>query len=210
MELFVFSNLAMLDLRERRPGDALSITEHVLEGRPGGRVGAIFAVRAARALAQGGESRRALDAVDRADVLLGEGITTGDPSWAWWFDTAELAWHRATAHAELGDWVAAVEGYREACETRSTIREAAGVGRPDRRRRSDFNDLAHLVDALVRIEEWPEVEDLMPEVLDYVGSIRSARTVRVLQRIVKQVHRCPTATSTVEDQVEQLDVALQS
>jgi transcriptional regulator with XRE-family HTH domain len=206
MEVFVFANLAMIDLQQREPGEALSITAHVSEHQPAGRVGALFAVREARALAQRGERPRALDTVDRARVLLDEGIAAGDPAWSWWFDSAELSWHRATVHAELDDWPAAVDGYWEAYSMRGA--NCSRADGPSRRRRSDFNDLAHLVEALTAIAAWPEVEQLMPAVLAEAAEISSTRTTRVLRRATRRITRSPTTSSTVQDQAEDLSTLL--
>lgn len=89
-------------------------------------------------------------------------------------------------HAELGDWVAAVDGYREAYETRSALRAAAGV---TGRRRVVYNDLAHLLEALAATEAWADIEVLLPATLDDVGEIGSARTRRVLRRVVRRAAR---------------------
>ena len=203
MERFTFANLAMVNLQMRQPGEALAIAEHVLDGHPTGRVGALFTVRAARGWAQQSEGRRALGALDRARVLLDEGIAVGDPSWSWWFDLAELAWHRATVHAELGDWAAAVEDYHEAYETR-----AAAAGQASPRPRVVQNDLAHLLEALAAVEGWADIEVLLPTALDDVGEIGSARTRRVLRQVVRRATRAKVKTSTVEDQVEALAAKL--
>lgn len=201
MERFTFANLAMVNLQMRQPGEALAIAEHVLDGHPAGRVGALFTVRAARGLAQQSEAGRALDALDRARMLLDEGIAASDPSWSWWFDLAELAWHRATVHAELGDWVAAVDGYHDAYETRAA---AAGSPRP----RVVQNDLAHLLEALAAVEAWADIEVLLPAALDDVGEIGSARTRRVLRQVIQRATSARVKTSTVEDQVEALAAKL--
>lgn len=108
-------------------------------------------------------------------------------------------------HAELGDWVAAVDGYREAYETRSALRAAAGV---TGRRRVVYNDLAHLLEALAATEAWADIEVLLPAALDDVGEIGSARTRRVLLQVVRRATSARVKTSTVEDQVEALAAKL--
>ena len=74
---------------------------------PGGRLPAIprlkalFLTRKARALAQGGDES-ALRLLPEIRSLFLDGVSDGDPAWAWWIDERELAWHEAMIQRDLG------------------------------------------------------------------------------------------------------------
>ena len=93
MELFELAQLAMQSIHLERPGEALRIADEVIDNaRTGPRVGAVFHVRRARALAQLGDRGGALDQHDRAAAVLRAGdASSHDPDWTWWVDDAELA-----------------------------------------------------------------------------------------------------------------------
>jgi hypothetical protein len=76
----------------------------------------------------------------KARALLADGVNSRDPEWTWWVADAELAWHDAHAMASIGEGIAAVDLFRQAVDLRPSIH-----------RRSRYNDLAHLLDALVRV-----------------------------------------------------------
>lgn len=197
MELFELDHLAMQAIYEHRPDEALRVAEQMIsDGRVSGRTSGLFRIRRARALAQTGERRGALDDIDHVRTLLTEGIGADDPAWTWWVDDAELAWHEASIHADLGDWAAACDIYEAAWELRG------GRETPSWRpwsTRAAYNDLAHLLDAQVHVATWPAAERSLVALFPMVAEIGSARTSRVLQGVVDRIEQSTTATSTLVD-----------
>jgi hypothetical protein len=86
-----------------RSGEALQIVRSVLEGdyRLSPRLKALFLTRKARALAQGGDES-ALHLIPEIRSLFLDGVSDGDPVWAWWVDERELDWQEAMVQRDLG------------------------------------------------------------------------------------------------------------
>jgi hypothetical protein len=103
IELLTLQNSSMHAAHQGRPREALHIARSVLEGdyRLSPRLRALFLTRKARALAQGGDES-ALRLFPQIRSLFLEGVSDGDPAWAWWIDERELAWHEAMTQRDLG------------------------------------------------------------------------------------------------------------
>lgn len=210
MEWFELSHLALLDVHQRHSAEALAIAEQTIEaGRLPPRVRALFTIRAARALAQGGHRARALDALGRAAGALQESVTARDPHWAWWLDSSEMAWHRGIVHLELGEPHAAMPHLQDAAQGRlrrgpyTGGKNVTAAGQPWGR--AAYNDLAHLLQALVDVAAWREAEEVMPTVLDFTREVRSARTEVMLRRAVQRTARAAAGpSSTLRDMGEQV------
>jgi tetratricopeptide (TPR) repeat protein len=201
MELFELNHLAMQSLYLRRPREAMRIADDVLdEGRLPPRVVALFDIRRGRASAQYGDRERALRALDKARSALDSSITARDPKWTWWVDEAEVIWHRATAHAELGEWHDAVLLFQEATSLRPSSR------------RSAFNNAAHFLDSLVRVHAWRDAEEtLINDVIPKTEEIRSMRTTNLLLRTIGRIEKSrDVATSTLVDSATDLRHLLRS
>jgi hypothetical protein len=130
----------------------------------------------------------------RARSQLAEGIGSDDPQWTWWLTDRELDWHDGMVLANLGDWQAAVDAFwnsAQAC--------------PENRPRTIYNDLGHLTEGLVQVQAWSEAERAFGDVLRLAVEVGSARTERLLHRVVALVGAAgPTATSTVQDMAQEL------
>jgi hypothetical protein len=103
IELLTLQNSSMHAASQGRPREALQIVRSVLEGdyRLSPRLKALFLMRKARALAQGGDAS-ALRLLPEIRSLFLDGVSSGDPAWAWWIDERELAWHEAMVQRDLG------------------------------------------------------------------------------------------------------------
>jgi hypothetical protein len=188
MELFVLSQLAMQSVYLHRSREALRIADQGLAlGSPSPRVEAIFHVRRGRALAQLGADTGSREALTKAQALLASGVTNRDPGWSWWVSDAELAWHEGHAAASLGRRIPAVDMFRQAVDLRPAVR-----------RRGRYNDLAHLLDALVRVSAWEDAEEVVAE-LRLSDSIDSGRTATLLRQVAARVARTPDAPSSLVD-----------
>ncbi|GAA2109182.1 helix-turn-helix transcriptional regulator [Actinomadura alba] len=193
MELFELSHLAMQSLYLLRPAEALRITDEVLEGgRLVPRVAALFEMRRGRALAQMGDERRALDALDRASAALSDGVGGRDPHWTWWVDDTEITRHKATARAQLGQWGQAVPLFESAADD---CRGGSLYGKLD---------LAQLLQALVEVGDWRRAEDIITEACGLAGSIGPGRAANLFREVVARIVRDDDAPSTVSDTAEHL------
>jgi tetratricopeptide (TPR) repeat protein len=216
MELFELSHLALINLHERQSREALRIVEHTIE--PGGlapRVEALFKLRAARALAQGGDRARALATLDQASSALQESLHPRDPHWTWWLDTSELAWHRGILHMELGDLRTAMPYLDEAAHGRlnrdpyaPTVQAGSVTARGEEWGRAAYNDLVHLLLALTMAGAWQETEAIAVTVGDFTREVVSARTEVMLRAAVRKVMRAQYdsdgPSSTLSDLAEQI------
>jgi len=103
IELLTLQNSSMHAASQGRPGEALQIARSVLEGdyRLSPRLKALFLMRKARALGQGGDES-SLRLVPEIRNLFLEGVSDGDPPWAWWIDEHELDWQEAMIQRDLG------------------------------------------------------------------------------------------------------------
>lgn len=222
MELFQLSHLALLDVHVRRPQEALQIAEHTIDGAVlAPRVEALFKLRAARALAQGGDRARALAVLDAAGGALQESLHPRDPEWTWWLDSSEMHWHRGMLHLELGDPKAAVPHLGQAAQgriARGTYAPPDGAG-PDAGTvdaapaggRAAYNDLAHLLLVLTMAQAWREAEEAAAAVIALSREVASARTEAVLWPAVRNVlrarHGAGGPSSTLVDAAEHVCAA---
>ncbi|MFD0857155.1 hypothetical protein ACFQ07_33435 [Actinomadura adrarensis] len=193
MELFQLSHLAMQSVQLHRAAEAYRIVGDVLgteELAP--RVGALFNIRRGRALAQMGDRMGAFDALDSACSTLDQGISPRDPYWTWWVTDPEISWHRAMAHAELGEWSVSVSLFQEAARQRTEYQRAW------------YNDQAHLLNALVHVRAWQDAEPVILELLNGAGAVESGRTTNLLRRVADRIARAKDVPSTVTDAAGEL------
>lgn len=196
MELFELASLAMQSIHLHRPGEAMRIATDVLDSdRLSARTEALFHVRQARALAQTGDRRRALDTLHRASAQLSAGASNRDPAWTWWIDDSELAWQEAMCLSDDGDRHAAVDLFQRAYDLRSPSA-----------RRARFNDLAHLLDGQTAAGAWHDAEVTMLSLLAEMSDVRSGRTSALLRRIAAAIlrERDHGPSTTLVDAAEQL------
>jgi DNA-binding XRE family transcriptional regulator/tetratricopeptide (TPR) repeat protein len=184
VELLQLAHMAMQSVHLRRGREALRVAEHVLDDRAlSPRVAGLFQLRRARALAALEDRARSLDALAQAKALIREGTTSRDPAWAWWIDENEMTWHAAMLHADLGQLTRAVDLFQ------ATVRDHPAVGR------RQYNNLAHLLDALTAVGAWSDAEPVLTEVLPMVDEIGSTRTERLLGRAAGRIGRAQVPES---------------
>ncbi|GAA4087273.1 helix-turn-helix transcriptional regulator [Actinomadura miaoliensis] len=187
MELFELTHMSMQAVHLGHPAEALRIADGLLADQSlAPRVTALFNIRRGRALAQLGHQNRAFDAIDSARSAIADGINERDPYWTWWVTETEITWHKGMAHAELGNWGAAVPLLHESVEGRTAYRRAL------------YNDRAHLLNALVHVASWADAERIIGDISGQVGEVGSSRTTNLLRRIVRRVPHAG-APSTVAD-----------
>jgi hypothetical protein len=178
IELLLYAAMAMQSVYLNRPREALRIADGLLDtDQLSGRVAAVFHIRRGRALAQLGD-RSGLDDLQRAAALLADGPRAGDPPWTWWVETSELTWHQAMCQVSLGNHTRAVELFQRTLELR-----------PAGTRRARYNDLAHLLEALVRVEAWRDADEMAGLLLPLAGQVGSGRTTHLLQRVAHHATR---------------------
>lgn len=195
MELFQLSHLALLDLRIRHGREALHIAENVVEpGRIAPRVKGLFQLRAARALAQAGDRRRALDTLHRAAGAMQDSTHPRDPHWTWWLDNCELACHRGIVFLELGEHTRAMPYLNEAAYARLSRATYNGTvtAHGGQWCRAAYNDLAHLFLALTMAKAWTDAEPVAVTVAAFTHEVSSARTEVMIRR---GVHNIMTAAA---------------
>ncbi|GAA4136378.1 helix-turn-helix transcriptional regulator [Actinomadura keratinilytica] len=187
MELFELTHMSMQSVYLGHPAEALRITDGLLRAQHlAPRVAAVLNIRRGRALAQLGDRNGAFDALDNARSAIADGINERDPYWTWWVTETEIAWQKGMAHAELGDWRAAVPLFYETVAGRTASRRAL------------HNDRIHLLDALVHTASWADAEQVIGVVSGQLGEVGSSRGTNLLRRIVRRMADA-NAPSTVTD-----------
>lgn len=170
MELLILQNMSMHAGHLSRPVEALRIARMVLESnRLSPRLQALFRTREARALALAGDDSTAKRTFHHARSLYLDGVRDDDPSWAWWINDQELAWHEAMIQADSADWNRAADTFQASIEV--------APGREVRRR---YNHLASLLDAQIHAQAWGEVDQTIERLMPFTDEVGSTRTATTL------------------------------
>jgi hypothetical protein len=67
-----------------------------------------------------------------------------------------------------------------------------------------FNDLAHVLDAAVRVRAWPEAEDALLQTFPLLPDVGSRRTTNLLLGAAEHIHGARSGGSTLADAAEAL------
>ncbi|MFD8067911.1 helix-turn-helix domain-containing protein [Streptomyces parvulus] len=178
MQWFALDMLAMQDVQNGNPGEALRISEELMtNARVPGRVALLGRVRHARALALTGDRTRTLDAVQRAQGALQDSIGPRDPQWAWWVDEMEVIGHRGEALVSLGDFKGALPYLQKANE----LVKPGGRG-------ALYYAVAELT-ALANVGAWRESETTLTRIGSILESVASSRNTSRLMRTLRIIER---------------------
>ncbi|MFJ8790447.1 helix-turn-helix domain-containing protein [Streptomyces sp. NPDC102462] len=178
MRWFALDMLAMQDVQEGNPAEALSISEELMTNpRVPGRVALLGRVRHARALALTGDRTRTLKAVERAQGALQDSIGPRDPQWAWWVDEMEVIGHRGEALMSLGDFKEALPHVQRANE----LVKPGGRG-------ALYYSVAELT-ALANLGAWRESETTLTRIGSILESVASSRNTSRLKRTLRIIER---------------------
>ena len=198
IELLTLQNSSMHAASQGHPREALQIARSVLEGdyRLSPRLRALFLTRKARALAAGGDES-ALALLPEIRELFLQGVSDGDPAWAWWFDQRELDWHEAMVHRDLGLSGRAVDQF-----------ERSVMAIPADEIRSQYVHRAYLLQAQVDTGTWDAAEQTIRQLLPLSREVASTRTVVLLRGIPGQLARNAKVPGAFQEQVAMLSAAL--
>lgn len=178
MNWFALDMLAMQDVQNGNPGEALRISEELMTNpRVPGRVALLGRVRHARALALTGDRTRALNAVERAQGALQDSISNRDPQWAWWVDEMEVIGHRGEALISLGDYKGALPHLQRANE----LVKPNGRG-------ALYYSVAELT-ALAQVGAWRESETTLSRISVILESVASSRSRARLKGALRVIER---------------------
>jgi hypothetical protein len=194
VELLTLQNASMHAGHLGMPNEALAIADSVLDGpyhlTP--RLRALFLIRKARALAQGGDGA-ALALIKQARSLYDDGVDDGDPAWAWWIDERELSWHEAMCREGLGDLHGARDRFERSVEAT-----------PGDATRSQYLHRGYLLHAQVGSRSWSAAAATMQELVPLSVQVASNRTMRLILDALDGVDRAGTAPPGVKDAGRQL------
>lgn len=197
MELFVLQNISMHAGDLGRGRECFDIVTYVLSaGGLSPRVESLFRLREARALALLGADIDARRQLTLAKNLHAEGVRDDDPSWAWWVDEAEFAWHEATINVDLGHPKPALDLF-----------EAAAIGIPERRTRTRYSYRASALLSQVSNRSWTNSEHSMVMLLRYAGYIGSRRGNALIEQALSQLDEAD-APEAIRDLARELRLAL--
>ena len=198
IELLTLQNSSMHAGAQGRPREALQIARSVLEGdyRLSPRLKALFLTRKARALAQSGDVS-ALYLLPEIRNLFLDGVSSGDPAWAWWVDERELAWHEAMIERDLGLENRAITQF----ERSVVATQATEV-------RSQYLHRAYLFESQVDNETWGAAEQTARELVPLATEVASTRTVVLLRNALRRLASHAKVPSTLEEQAGMLSVTL--
>ncbi len=198
VELLTLQNSSMHAAAEGRPREALHIARSVLEGnyKLSPRVKALFLMRKARALAQGGDES-ALALLPEIRNLYLNGVSDIDPGWAWWIDDRELAWHEAMVERDLGFAGQAIDHF-----------ERSVVATPADEIRSQYLHRVYLLQSQVDNSTWDAAERTARQLIPLAREVASTRTAVILRRISGQLAKHGTVPSGFQEQFSALRAAL--
>lgn len=198
VELLTLQNSSMHAAAEGRPREALHIARSVLEGnyKLSPRVKALFLMRKARALAQGGDES-ALALLPEIRNLYLNGVSDIDPGWAWWIDDRELAWHEAMVERDLGFAGQAIDHF-----------ERSVMATPADEIRSQYLHRAYLLQSQVDNSTWDAAERTARQLIPLAREVASTRTAVILRRISGQLAKHGTVPSGFQEQFSALRAAL--
>jgi transcriptional regulator with XRE-family HTH domain len=198
IELLTLQNSSMHAASQGRPREALQIARSVLEGdyRLSPRLRALFLTRKARALGQGGDES-SLRLFPEIRNLFLEGVSDGDPSWAWWIDEHELDWQEAMTQRDLGLASRAITQF-----------ERSVAATPATEIRGQYIHRAYLLQAQVDNSTWNAAEQTIRQLLPLVTEVASARTVVLLREILRQLAISVKVPLSVQEQAAMLSAAL--
>jgi len=198
IELLTLQNSSMHAAQQGRPREALHIARSVLEGdyRLSPRLRALFLTRKARALAQGGDES-ALRLFSQIRSLFLEGVSDGDPAWAWWIDERELAWHEAMTQRDLGQASRSISHF-----------EQSVIATPATEIRSQYLHRSYLLQSQVDNSTWNAAEQTIRQLLPLAAEVASTRTVVLLRRILLQLATRDKVPVTVQERAAMLSAAL--
>ena len=198
VELLTLQNSSMHAAAEGRPREALHIARSVLEGnyKLSPRVKALFLMRKARALAQGGDES-ALALLPEIGNLYLNGVSDTDPAWAWWIDDRELAWHEAMVERDLGFAGQAIDHF-----------ERSVMATPADEIRSQYLHRAYLLQSQVDNSTWDAAERTARQLIPLAREVASTRTAVILRRISSQLAKHGTVPSGFQEQFSALRAAL--
>jgi transcriptional regulator with XRE-family HTH domain len=198
IELLTLQNSSMHAASQGRPREALQIARSVLEGdyQLSSRLKALFLTRKARALAQGGDEG-ALRLLPEIRSLFLDGLSDGDPAWAWWIDERELSWHEAMVQRDLG------------LASRSIIDfERSVIATPATEIRSQYLHRAYLLQAQVDNSTWSAAEQTIRQLLPLSTEVASTRTVVLLRKALRKLAARERVPDSVQEQAAMLSAAL--
>jgi hypothetical protein len=198
IELLTLQNSSMHAASQGRPREALQIARSVLEGdyRLSPRLKALFLTRKARALAQGGDES-ALRLLPQIQSLFLDGVSDGDPAWAWWIDERELAWHEAMIERDLGLAGRAIAQF-----------ERSVIATPATEIRSQYLHRAYLLQAQVDSSTWDAAGQTIRQLLPLAAEVASTRTVVILRNVLRRLAAYDKAPRSLQDQAVILSAAL--
>lgn len=198
MELLTLQNSSMHAAALGRPREALQIARSVLEGEYelSPRLKALFLMRKARALAQGGDED-ALRLFSEIRSLFMDGVREGEPAWAWWVDEHELDWHEAMAQRDLGLANRSVDLF-----------ERSVVATPLTEIRGQYIHRAYLLQAQVDNSTWSDAEQTIRQLLPLSTEVASTRTVVLLRRVLHRLATREKVPPSLKEQSAMLSAAL--
>jgi hypothetical protein len=198
IELLTLQNPSMHAASQGRPREALQIVRSVLEGdyRLSPRLKALFLTRKARALAQGGDAS-ALRLLPEIRSLFLDGVSDGDPAWAWWIDERELSWHEAMVQRDLGLADRAIAQF-----------ERSVIATPVTEIRSQYLHRAYLLQAQADSGTWSAAEQTIRQLLPLSLEVASTRTVVLLRNTIRQLAAREKAPPSLQEEVVMLSTAL--
>lgn len=198
IELLTLQNSSMHAGAQGRPREALQIARSVLEGdyQLSPRLKAMFLMRKARALGQGGDES-GLRMFGEIRSLYLDGVSDGDPSWAWWIDEHELDWQEAMTERDLGLVDRAIGKF-----------ERSLAATPATEIRGQYIHRAYLLQAQVDNKTWDAAELTIRQVLPLATEVASARTVILLRDTLSRLAASDKIPASLQEQAATLSAAL--
>lgn len=179
MTWFSMDMLAMQDINNGLPGEALRIADDLLtQPKIPQRVALLARVRRARALAQAGDRTRSLAEVGKAKSQLQDSIDARAPHWSWWVDEMEVVGHQAEVLLSLGEPAAAVPFLQRTTELLLSPISRGAL----------YYGVAELT-ALAAAQAWRDAEQTLTRLAPILQNVTSDRSRHRLKGTLRIIER---------------------
>lgn len=200
MEMFVTQNMSMHAVETGNPAEGLTLVRAMLDRDLSPRLGALFRMREARALAALGDFE-ARKIFAYASSLYQDGVRDNDPRWSWWVDDAQMLVQEACVYSDLAEWEKSILAYRAHHDLAS--QKNAGF-LPIAEHALCMADMAY---AMANLGAWVDAEATALELLENAADI-TPRAYSSIRRLVKMVASSPDSPVSLRDVIYALSLEI--
>lgn len=192
MEMLVTQNMSMHSVEIGQVSEGLTLARGMLDRGLSPRLGAMFHMREARALAARGDTGAKREFA-KSRALYQDGARDSDPYWSWWLDDAQMLVQEGCLYSDLGEWERAITAFR------AHLDEVTRPGSPGVPIFEHALCLADMAYAMTNLGAWRDVEAVSMELLANITDVppRAHLSVQQFAQVVNRDSRAPAPVCDV-------------